>query len=269
MVIPIYGVIMPRANLMTEYSGGATVAGIRTAFREALADESVGSILFDVDSPGGYTDGIEELASEIREARGRKPMLAIANYSMASAALYLGAQADEVSASPSAQVGWIGTVMVHQEASRALEEEGITTTIFRNPPGKFGGNQYEPLSEKARDDLQGVIDELSSQFHSAVATARGVPVGKVRSDFGQGGGMSAAKAKAAGLIDRVETFDQALTRLGSGRVRAGARATAAQGAPWAIVPDEAAPVAADLPAPPDAAVQAAAALALARAQAAR
>jgi ClpP class serine protease len=98
---------------MSDMSGGTSVEAIRQNFRAAMADETVGSILFDVDSPGGYTDGIEELATEIRNARGTKPMVAIANYGMASAALYLGAQADELVASPSSMVGWIGTALIH------------------------------------------------------------------------------------------------------------------------------------------------------------
>ena len=216
-VIPIYGLIMPRANLMTEMSGGTTLADIRAAFRQALEDESIGSILFDIDSPGGVTDGIEELATEIRDARGRKPMVSIANYGMASAALYLGVQADEVVASPSSFVGWIGTVTWHTEFSKMDEMAGVKTTIVRDPAGKYGANEVEPISEKALAELQQQVGDLSAQFHSAVAKGRGVSVATVKSDFGQGGGMIAARAKAVGLVDRVETFDATVRRLASGR----------------------------------------------------
>lgn len=218
-VIPIYGSIVPRASLFSDFSGGTSVGSIRESFRAAMADESIGSILFDIDSPGGRADGIEELATEIREARGVKPMASIADYTMASAALYLGVQADEVIASPSSVVGWIGTVMVHQELSRAYEEAGITNTIVRNPPGKFGANSYEPLSEAARTELQQTIDDYSNQFFAAVAKGRGVPLATVKADFGAGGGMTAARAKAAGLVDRVDTFDGAARRLLEGRVK--------------------------------------------------
>lgn len=216
-VIPIYGTIFPRSNLMTDFSGGATCSGIRAAFREALTDETVGSILFDIDSPGGYTDGIDELATEIREARGRKPMVAIADYTMASAAYYLGAQADEVVASPSAMVGWIGTVLVHQEFSKMDEMDGVTTTILRDPPGKYGGNIYEPLSDKAKAEFQQSVDDSSAQFHTAVSKARGLSVARVRSDFGQGGGMTAARAKTAGMVDRVESLGDTLVRMATGK----------------------------------------------------
>jgi ClpP class serine protease len=216
-VIPIYGLIMPRANLMTEMSGGTTLTDIRASFRQALEDESIGSILFDIDSPGGVADGIEELATEIRDARGRKPMVSIANYGMASAALYLGAQADEIVASPSSFVGWIGTVTWHTEFSKADEMAGVKTTIIRDPAGKYGANEFEPISEKALADLTQQVGDLSAQFHSAMAKGRNVSVATVKADFGQGGGMIAARAKAVGLVDRVETFDATVRRLASGR----------------------------------------------------
>jgi signal peptide peptidase SppA len=275
-VIPISGTIFPHANLMTEISGGATVDGIRAAFREAMADESIGSILFDVDSPGGYTDGIEELATEIRNARGRKPMSTIANYMMASAAYYLGAQADEIVASPSSEVGWIGTVMVLQEFSKMDEMDGVTTTILRDPPGKYGGNQYEPLSDQARAEFQAIIDERSAQFHSAVAKARGISAARVRSDYGQGGGMTASRAKAAGMVDRIESIDETIRRLASGKGPI-PRGTSAQAAPVAAaLTQEGGSKPADDPdasssgeagTPPDRSREAEAALALARARA--
>ncbi|MES2210969.1 MAG: S49 family peptidase [Chloroflexota bacterium] len=293
-VIPMYGPIVPRANLMTEYSGGATISGMRAAFREALADESVGSILFDVDSPGGYATGVEEFASEIRASRGQKPIVAIANYHMASAAYYLSSQADEVVASPSSEVGWIGAATIHQEASRALDAEGITTTIFRNPAGKFGGNPYEPISDKASQEYQAVIDELSAQFQAAVAKGRGVSVATVKADYGQGGGMSASRAKAAGLVDRIETFDDTVRRLAAGKVTMRPQSTQARavriehfngaGAPIGALealsmqeggtepaddPDAPASGEAGTPPSPDQTTEAEAALALARARAER
>jgi signal peptide peptidase SppA len=216
-VIPVYGVIMPRATLMTEYSGGATVQGITRSFRELLEDESVGSILFDIDSPGGYTDGVEELASEIRAARGRKPIAAIADYTMASAAYYLGCQADEVIASPSALVGSIGCLIVHTEYSKMDEQLGITSTIIRRPPAKAESNEIEPLSDAARAALEERVGDYYGQFVDAVAKARGVTAAQVRAGYGEGRVLTAARAKSAGLVDRVDTFDNTIRRLATGK----------------------------------------------------
>jgi signal peptide peptidase SppA len=225
-VIPIYGMIAPRATMMTEMSGGTSVEAIRGAFRSAMADETVGSILLDVDSPGGYTDGVEEIAAEILAARGTKPIVALYDYQGASAAVYIASSADEVVATPSSVVGWVGTAMIHTEFSKMDEMAGVKTTIFRNPAGKLGGNEFEPLSDKAAAEMQQMVDDFSGQFHAHLAKARGVSVATVKADFGQGGGMTAARAKAAGLVDRVDTFDATVKRMAAGKIKArGAVAT--------------------------------------------
>jgi len=41
-------------NLMTQYSGGTSTDIFGSWFEEAMADDSVGRIVLDVDSPGGF-----------------------------------------------------------------------------------------------------------------------------------------------------------------------------------------------------------------------
>lgn len=210
-VIPIYGVIMPKANLMTEFSGGTTVEGIRGALRAALVDEEVSRIIFDVDSPGGSVEGIPELADEIRAARGQKPMTAVANYTMGSAAYFLGSQADEIVASPSAMVGSIGVYALHTDQSGFDEQVGIKPTYISAGKYKVDGNPHEPLSDTARDHMQASVDYSYDQFVRAVAAARGVKPAEVRSGFGEGQLLDPGPAKAAGLIDRIATLDDVMS----------------------------------------------------------
>lgn len=218
-VIPVYGTIMPRANLMTAMSGGATVQGIRAAFREALADETVTSIVLEFDSPGGQVGGIEELAADIRGARGRKPIIAAANVLMASAAYYLAAQADEVVVTPSGIVGSIGVIGAHLDYSRQLDAEGVTPTIVRVPYTKAVGFQgMEPLTGEARAEMQQQAEDHYAQMVSSIAKGRGVPVAAVREGYGRGGVLTARRALDAGMVDRVEPFDETLRRAAGGRI---------------------------------------------------
>jgi len=218
-VIPVYGTLVPRASLFAAMSGATSVSDVKAAFREALADDAVGSILFEFDSPGGQVDGIEELATEIRAARGgEKPIVAIANTLMASAAYYLGAQADEIVASPSAMVGSIGTVMVHREESRRADAEGDTVTVLRSPSSKYEGNAHEPLGDDARAHLQSVVDGYDDMFVKAVSKGLGWPESRVRRMEDRGRGFLAQAALQRGLVDRVETMDDTIRRMVAGRV---------------------------------------------------
>lgn len=228
-VIPIYGTIFQRANLLTAFSGGATVESLSQAFDEALADDQIGSIVFDVDSPGGEVGGIEELAAQVRAARGQKPVVAVANTLMASAAYWLASQADEIVASPSSMVGSIGVVMVHQEVSRMAEAEGITTNIIRIPEAKYEGNQWEVLSDDARAHLEQIAGDYYGQFVNAVAQGRGVTAAAVRAGYGEGRVLTAKRAKEASLVDRIDTLDGTIRRLATGRAPATRGASAASG----------------------------------------
>ena len=109
-VLPLYGVIAPRMNVMTQVSGGTSAQLFAAAFRAAIESPDVSAVVIDADTPGGSVFGVQELAETIRAARGTKPIIAVANTLAASAGYWLIAQADEVIASPSSQLGSIGVM---------------------------------------------------------------------------------------------------------------------------------------------------------------
>jgi signal peptide peptidase SppA len=219
-VLPIYGVLMPKANLMSQMSGGTSVEQLQAQFRKAMADPEVGAVVFDVDSPGGQVDGIPELAAEIRAARGRKPMIASANTMAASAAHWLASQADEFTVTPSGVVGSVGVIAAHSDFSKAEEMEGIKTTFMTAGKFKAEGNPHEPLGEEARASIQADVDAYYRMFVDDLAKARSLTAETVRKEHGEGRTLLAEAALKKGMVDRIETLDQAITRAGA---RAAAR----------------------------------------------
>jgi signal peptide peptidase SppA len=234
-VIPIWGTILPHARMFEDVSGpgGTSVEGLREQFRAAMASEDVQAILFDIDSPGGSAEGVDELATEIRAARGSKPIVAQANGFAASAAYYLASQADVIVVPPTGEVGSIGTYAAHQDLSAQMEQKGIKTTLIYAGDYKVEGNPFEPLSDEARDYRQEQVDAFNQMFVAAVAKGRGVTPKTVEADFGQGRMVMAQKAVERGMADRVATFDQTLARLEKEAAKSAATRAAA--------PDERAP----------------------------
>lgn len=123
-ILPLLGTIIPRANLMSEMSGGTSVQRFTNNLRQALRDPDVASIVIDVDSPGGQVGGVPELADEIYQSRGDKRIVAVANTLAASAAYWIGSAADELVVTPSGEVGSVGVVAMHEDWSKFLEEKG-------------------------------------------------------------------------------------------------------------------------------------------------
>ena len=212
-VLPLWGVIAPKADMFTEMSGGTSLAAFAQSFRAAMADEQVSSIVIDIDSPGGTVDMVPEMGAEILAARGRKSVVAVANTVAASAAYWIGSQASEFVVTPSGEVGSIGVWAAHDDLSKAMDKAGIKTTLISAGKYKTEGNPFEALSEEARDYIQSQVDTFYGMFVDAVAAGRETTVSAVRSGFGQGRMVTAEDARAGGMVDRVATRDQVLAEL--------------------------------------------------------
>lgn len=212
-VIPLRGTITPRADLMSEMSGGVSVESFTEAFRAAIADPAVTAVLIDIDSPGGDAKMIPELASTIMAARGAKPIVAQANTMAASAAYWIAAACDEIAVTPSGDVGSIGVYSAHTDMSVALEKAGVKTTLVHAGEYKVERNPFEPLSAEAQAAMQERADAIYATFVAGVAAGRGVDAQTVIDDFGKGRMLLAAQAVEAGMADVVATFDETLARL--------------------------------------------------------
>jgi len=206
-VLPIVGVIAQRAG---DWYGDTWTDRLAERFDELVGSEKVAGIVLDVDSPGGIVSGTPELAEHIFAARGTKPIVAVANSFMASAAYWIGSAADQVVITPSAEAGSIGVFSAHVDVSAALEQEGIKVSFVHAGKFKVEGNPYQPLAQDARDEMQRAVDYYYGMFTAAVAKHRGMTPGAVRNDLGEGRLMRANQAVAAGMADRIATLGETI-----------------------------------------------------------
>ncbi len=214
-VLPLYGVVTQRGNMVDDVSGPGSTSTqqFSSTLRQLLADETVGQILIDIDSPGGSVYGVAELADEIQSARSQKPIVAIANSLAASAAYWIGCSASEFYVTPGGEVGSIGVWQAHQDYSQALEEAGVKTTLISAGKFKVEGNPYVPLDADAQSFMQSRVDDYYAAFTKAVARGRGVSVAQVREGMGQGRVLGADAALAQSMVDGVATFDDVLKKM--------------------------------------------------------
>lgn len=187
----------------------------------ALAnDPEVGTIVLDIDSPGGMVTGTAEAADAIYAAGKRKKVVALINPLAASAAYWLASQANEIVAIKSADVGSIGVFLVHTDCSKFNEMQGMKITYIYAGEHKVEGNSDEPLADGARAYFQSEVDTIYKDFLKAVARGRGKSVDDVFENFGKGRCMMAPMAKKVGMIDDFMTIDAALSRWGVATVPA-------------------------------------------------
>lgn len=213
-IIPMHGVLAPRMNLMSETSGGTTFEKLTSQLHEAMGNKDVKTIVFDVDSPGGNAAGAPEFASEVRRARTKKPIVAVGQYKMASAAMWAMSGATKVYASPSAIVGALGIITAHNDLSESLAKLGVKRRYLYAGEGKADGNDTEPLSTDAEARIQSQINAAYGQMVSDVVHGRGqgATAEKVRKEW-KAHTYSAAEAVSLGMIDGVATLNETLARL--------------------------------------------------------
>ena len=211
--IPVIGATINRYDWFSALCGFCSYDTIKLSYSAAIDDPAVKAVLFDIDSPGGSVYGVAELASEIVKARAQKPVVAVANSLAASAAYWIGCSASEFYVTPGGEVGSIGVWQAHFDYSKALEEEGVKTTLVSAGKFKVEGNPYVPLDPEAQAFMQSRVDDYYNAFIQAVAVGRGVSVDDVRNGMGEGRVLGSDAALAQRMVDGIASFDDVLARM--------------------------------------------------------
>ena len=213
-IVPVGGVIAKYSRMVNGSSQprGTSVETLRRQIEGALADSDVTSIFLQVESPGGNIAGLADLADLIFEGRRSKPVTAYADDMAASAAYWLGAQADQFLASQSAEVGSIGVYSIYVDTSRALENKGVRVIPVASGAHKTTGYPGTQISEAQLEPIRTVIDQHYEMFVRAVLRGRaphGMTEDRLR-EVADGRMFVAAEAQRVGLVDGVMNLRKAM-----------------------------------------------------------
>lgn len=204
-VIPIDGPIFRYADMFTRYSGGITTEGLARDLQLALDDPTVAGILLAIDSPGGESTGINELADLIYRARGRKPLAAYIEGYGASAAYWLASAAETVIVDDTALVGSIGTILgVPDPTKRPSARIDIVSS---QSPKK----RPDVTTPEGRAVLQQMADDMTEVFIAKVASYRDLDPAQILAI--EGGMLIGQQAVDAGLADMLGSEQRAIEAL--------------------------------------------------------
>jgi signal peptide peptidase SppA len=212
-IIPITGTLLNRSSHLAAASGLMSYGEIGDAIETAATDPQVRGILLDIDSPGGEVGGLFDLVERIaaiRQASG-KPIHALANEAALSAAYAISCAADSITVTQTAEIGSIGVVAIHVDESAADARAGLAWSFVHAGERKIDGNSHEPLSSRARADIQADVDFLYERFVNLAARNRRLSPEAVRAT--EAGVYRGALAVKAGLADQVGTLRQMASRM--------------------------------------------------------
>ncbi len=209
-VVPFIGPVFRYSNLFTDISGATSLSIFAKDFQAAEDDESIDTIIIEMDSPGGQASGISEQAQIIRSSS--KKVIAYASNLAASAGYWIASAADEVIISDTAQLGSIGVISTFYDDEDPKEIRIISSQSPNKRP--------DIKTDQGRAEVQKVVDSLANVFVNAVADYRGVSSDIVLEKFGKGGVLVGEQAVKAGMADRVDTLENLIAGL-SGKTRRG------------------------------------------------
>jgi len=221
-VLPIEGVLAPKANMFTRISGGSSAQMLNTQVESAIADPRVKALVLAIDSPGGSVFGGPELAATVRELSKVKPIVTVSDAMLASMAYWIGAAANRVFISgPTVHAGSIGVVATHEYNPRALAGAQITEITAGRYKRIVSDNK--PLDEEGKAYIQARVDHLYSVFVDAVADYRGTTAAMVLERMADGRTFVGQQAIDNGLVDGFATVDAVVEQLATDPQRYSAR----------------------------------------------
>ena len=204
--IHVAGVLGKNLSQIERSCGNTGYEQLQTEVADAAQSEARG-ILLHVNSPGGAASGNVETARLIAESG--LPTVAWVDELAASAAYAIASGATSIVASPSAQVGSIGTILPLVDTSGQWEQRGWKPAYITHTGGDLKDATWPPsFSEAHREHLQEMVDDFFGQFRDHVLAHRDVPASAMR-----GQTLLGDRAQAANLVDRIGSYTEAYDEL--------------------------------------------------------
>jgi ClpP class serine protease len=215
-VLRLHGLLAARLGPLSIEAYGTL---IDAAFRAAGRG---GTVVLDIDSPGGSPVQSDLIAARIRrraEEKGAKVLAVIAETG-ASGGYWLACAGDEIVAHPMSVVGSIGVRGGGFGFDRVLDRLGVQRRLYTAGENKA---RLDPFSPERPEDVafvQALLADLHIRFKDWVRTRRGARLTGAEQEVFDGSFVLGSRALALGLIDRFGDLDGVVRELGGERAEA-------------------------------------------------
>jgi protease-4 len=196
-VIPIIGEIYDSTSILEQ-------------LKTFTDDSSIEAIIIRIDSSGGGVGAFQEIYREIIKTREIKKVVVSLGGVAASGGYYIAAAGDKIVANPCTITGSIGVIMSYVQFSELAEKIGFGIEVVKSGEFKDIGSPHRDLTERDKEVLKEVIDDIQNQFVNHVAEGRNLPPEKVR-EIADGRVLTGSMAKKRGLVDKLGNFEDAVS----------------------------------------------------------
>ncbi|MBZ5613773.1 MAG: signal peptide peptidase SppA [Acidobacteriia bacterium] len=174
-------------------------------------DDSVKAIIIHVNSPGGGVAASEEIYREVKRIRDEKKKRIVASIETvgASGAYYVASATNKIYADKGSIVGSIGVIAQWVNYSELLKWAKLNAITMKAGEFKDTGSPTREMTPAEREYLQGVIDNMHTQFIQAVADGRHAKEADIRA-IANGKVWTGQQAADLKLVDQIADFEGAV-----------------------------------------------------------
>jgi len=172
-------------------------------------DGNIKAIIMRVNSPGGGVAPAQEIYREVSKTVKSKHVIVSMGNLAASGGYYVACAASKIVANPGTLCGSIGVIMEFVQVEDLLKKIGVGLEVVKTGEFKDIGSPHRKMSDRDKELVSELIQEIQTQFVEAVAKGRNLPVERVR-EIADGRILSGARCKELGLVDMLGNFQDAV-----------------------------------------------------------
>ena len=174
-------------------------------------DSSIKAIIIHVNSPGGGAAASEEIYREVLRIRDVKKKRIVASIETvgASGAYYVSSATNKIFADEASIVGSIGVIAEWYNYEELLKWAKLQAIVLKAGEFKDTASPVRPMTPAERAYLQGMIDNMHTQFIESVAKGRRMKVDEIK-PLADGKVWTGEQAMPLKLIDQIGDFRAAV-----------------------------------------------------------
>jgi protease-4 len=164
---------------LSDHIARVRIEGLITGNRKTLdllkeieEADRVKALIVHIDSPGGTTAGSEAVHEALRKIAAKKPVASVMGTVAASGGYITAIATDHIVARGNTITGSIGVIFQWAEVTRLLDNLGVKMEEIKSSDLKAEPNMFKPLSEKARQVTQAMVDDSYKWFVDLVEERR-------------------------------------------------------------------------------------------------
>lgn len=182
--------------------GGQSYTVLKEDMEDAVG-RGVKTVVFNVDSGGGYAFGMIQTAQYLRQLADDNgvEIIAYVEGRSASAAYGLTSIADQIIGHPDSSLGSVGVIIELLNDDKALKKEGYERSFI------YAGKEKQPFDndgsfrEGFLESLQETVDDSYEKFTGLISEMRNIPIEAVKNT--EAAMFSVEKAVSLGLADMI------------------------------------------------------------------